>query len=192
MEIIKKKISEMNRAPYNPRVELTPDDEEYQTIKDSLDKYGLVQPIVWNKRTNTVVSGHQRLTVLSDMGEEWAEVSVVDLDEIAEKQLNISLNKVEGKWDEKKLTDILLELGEDATKTGFTLPEIEVLQNEITTFFDEEQPEEDEGEQPQDFFVLSLQFHKADEKDIKAYIKENGEDAVIAAIVQTAKGETTE
>ena len=191
MEIIKKKIADMNRAAYNPRVDLTPEDEEYQSIRESIEKYDLVQPIVWNRRTNTVVSGHQRLTVLTDMGRTEAEVSVVDLDIIAEKQLNVALNKVEGKWDEKKLTDILLELGEDATKTGFTLPEIEVLQNELTTFFDDEEQEE-EQEQPQDFFVLSLQFHKADEKDIKAYIKENGEDGIIAAIVGTAKGETTE
>lgn len=135
MEIIKKRISEMNLAAYNPRVELRPGDEEYETIKRSLGKYGLVQPIVWNRRTNTVVGGHQRLRVLADMGETEADVSVVDLDLIAEKQLNVALNKVEGKWDDRKLSEILLELGDDALQTGFTLPEIEVLQNELETFF---------------------------------------------------------
>lgn len=191
MEIIKKRISEMNLAAYNPRVELRPGDEEYETIKRSLGKYGLVQPIVWNRRTNTVVGGHQRLRVLADMGETEADVSVVDLDLIAEKQLNVALNKVEGKWDDRKLSEILLELGDDALQTGFTLPEIEVLQNELETFFDEEPEEaEEEPEPPQDFFLLTLQFDRADEKDIKSYIKKNGEDGIVMAIVQKAKGET--
>lgn len=191
MEIIKKRISEMNLAAYNPRVELRPGDEEYETIKRSLGKYGLVQPIVWNRRTNTVVGGHQRLRVLADMGETEADVSVVDLDLIAEKQLNVALNKVEGKWDDRKLSEILLELGDDALQTGFTLPEIEVLQNELETFFDDEPEEaEEEPEPPQDFFLLTLQFDRADEKDIKSYIKKNGEDGIVMAIVQKAKGET--
>lgn len=172
-------------------MELRPGDEEYETIKRSLGKYGLVQPIVWNRRTNTVVGGHQRLRVLADMGETEADVSVVDLDLIAEKQLNVALNKVEGKWDDRKLSEILLELGDDALQTGFTLPEIEVLQNELETFFDEEPEEaEEEPEPPQDFFLLTLQFDRADEKDIKSYIKKNGEDGIVMAIVQKAKGET--
>ncbi len=191
MEIIKKKISEMNLAEYNPRVTLQPGDEEYETIKRSIEKYGLVQPIVWNRRTNTVVGGHQRLRVLSDMGIQEADVSVVDLDSIAEKQLNIALNKVEGKWDDRKLSEILLELGDDAVQTGFTLPEIEVLQNELQTFFDDEEDEEPAGEEPpQDFFLLTLTFDKADEKDVKSYIKKNGEDGIVMAIVRKAKGET--
>ena len=191
MEIIKKKISEMNLAEYNPRVTLQPGDEEYETIKRSIEKYGLVQPIVWNRRTNTVVGGHQRLRVLSDMGIQEADVSVVDLDSIAEKQLNIALNKGEGKWDDRKLSEILLELGDDAVQTGFTLPEIEVLQNELQTFFDDEEDEEPAGEEPpQDFFLLTLTFDKADEKDVKSYIKKNGEDGIVMAIVRKAKGET--
>lgn len=191
MEIIKKKISEMNLAEYNPRVTLQPGDEEYETIKRSIEKYGLVQPIVWNRRTNTVVGGHQRLRVLSDMGIQEADVSVVDLDSIAEKQLNIALNKVEGKWDDRKLSEILLELGDDAVQTGFTLPEIEVLQNELQTFFDDEEDEEPAGEEPpQDFFLLTLTFDKADEKDVKSYIKKNGENGIVMAIVRKAKGET--
>ena len=191
MEIIKKKISEMNLAEYNPRVTLQPGDEEYETIKRSIEKYGLVQPIVWNRRTNTVVGGHQRLRVLSDMGIQEADVSVVDLDSIAEKQLNIALNKVEGKWDDRKLSEILLELGDDAVQTGFTLPEIEVLQNDLQTFFDDEEDEEPAGEEPpQDFFLLTLTFDKADEKDVKSYIKKNGEDGIVMAIVRKAKGET--
>ena len=191
MQIIKKRIADMNRAVYNPRVDLQPGDHEYESIKRSIQRHGLVQPIVWNRRTNTVVSGHQRLTVLEDLGETEADVSVVDLDEIAEKQLNIALNKIEGTWDDRKLSELLVELGDDATETGFTLPEIEVLQNELQSFFSEEEKKPDGAgeDQPKDFYLLTLQFDRADEKDLRAFIKKNGEDGIVGAILQRIKGD---
>ena len=75
----------------------------------------MIIPVIWNKRTNRVVGGHQRLTVLENEGEVEVDVSVVDLDETQEKQLNIALNKIEGGWDDEKLAELLMELGEDAT-----------------------------------------------------------------------------
>ncbi|MCC8157478.1 MAG: ParB N-terminal domain-containing protein [Oscillospiraceae bacterium] len=190
MEIRKMKIADLHRAAYNPRVDLQPGDEEYETIKKSVSTYGLVQPIVWNERSGTVISGHQRLTVLEDMGETEADVSVVDLSDIQEKQLNIAMNKVTGEWDDRKLSDILTELGDEAPDTGFTLPEIDVLKNELESFFDD-QP--DEPEQPEtgieDTFLITLSFYKDDEKDLKAYIKKHGEDGIVQAIVDHLKGE---
>lgn len=186
MEFEVKRIADINRAAYNPRVDLKPEDEEYQAIERSLKRHGLVQPIVWNRRTNTVVSSHQRLTVLEAQGETEVTVSVVDLDDIKEKELNIALNKITGEWDDKKLTDILTELGEEAADTGFTLPEIDVLRDELKSYFDDvtetdEEPEED----LEDNFLLSLDFDAADEKPLKAYIKEHGEDAIVKIIVDT-------
>ena len=186
MEFEVKRIADINRAAYNPRVDLKPEDEEYQAIERSLKRHGLVQPIVWNRRTNTVVSGHQLLTVLEAQGETEVTVSVVDLDDIKEKELNIALNKITGEWDDKKLTDILTELGEEAADTGFTLQEIDVLRDELKSYFDDvtetdEEPEED----LEDNFLLSLDFDAADEKPLKAYIKEHGEDAIVKIIVDT-------
>ena len=68
MEIIKKRIADMERAEYNPRVELMPGDDEYEKLKRNIDRFGVVVPVIWNKRTNRVVSGHQRLTVLMNEG----------------------------------------------------------------------------------------------------------------------------
>lgn len=187
MEFEVKRIADMNRAAYNPRVDLQPEDEEYQAIERSLKRHGLVQPIVWNRRTNTVVSGHQRLTVLEAQGETEVTVSVVDLDDIQEKELNVALNKITGEWDDDKLSVILNELGEEATDTGFTLPEIDVLRDELKSYFndvtapDEEEPTEEQEES----FLLSLTFDAADEKPLKAYIKEHSEDAVVRIIVDT-------
>lgn len=187
MEFEVKRIADMNRAAYNPRVDLQPEDEEYQAIERSLKRHGLVQPIVWNRRTNTVVFGHQRLTVLEAQGETEVTVSVVDLDDIQEKELNVALNKITGEWDDDKLSVILNELGEEATDTGFTLPEIDVLRDELKSYFDDvTAPDEEEPtEEPEESFLLSLTFDAADEKPLKAYIKEHSEDAVVRIIVDT-------
>lgn len=187
MEFEVKRIADMNRAAYNPRVDLQPEDEEYQAIERSLKRHGLVQPIVWNRRTNTVVSGHQRLTVLEAQGETEVTVSVVDLDNIQEKELNVALNKITGEWDDDKLSVILNELGEEATDTGFTLPEIDVLRDKLKSYFDDvTAPDEEEPtEEPEESFLLSLTFDAADEKPLKAYIKEHSEDAVVRIIVDT-------
>lgn len=187
MEFEVKRIADMNRAAYNPRVDLQPEDEEYQAIERSLKRHGLVQPIVYNRRTNTVVSGHQRLTVLEAQGETEVTVSVVDLDDIQEKELNVALNKITGEWDDDKLSVILNELGEEATDTGFTLPEIDVLRDELKSYFDDvTAPDEEEPtEEPEESFLLSLTFDAADEKPLKAYIKEHSEDAVVRIIVDT-------
>lgn len=187
MEFEVKRIADMNRAAYNPRVDLQPEDEEYQAIERSLKRHGLVQHIVWNRRTNTVVSGHQRLTVLEAQGETEVTVSVVDLDYIQEKELNVALNKITGEWDDDKLSVILNELGEEATDTGFTLPEIDVLRDELKSYFDDvTAPDEEEPtEEPEESFLLSLTFDAADEKPLKAYIKEHSEDAVVRIIVDT-------
>lgn len=187
MEFEVKRIADMNRAAYNPRVDLQPEDEEYQATERSLKRHGLVQPIVWNRRTNTVVSGHQRLTVLEAQGETEVTVSVVDLDDIQEKELNVALNKITGEWDDDKLSVILNELGEEATDTGFTLPEIDVLRDELKSYFnDVTAPDEEEPtEEPEESFLLSLTFDAADEKPLKAYIKEHSEDAVVRIIVDT-------
>ena len=187
MEFEVKRIADMNRAAYNPRVDLQPEDEKYQAIERSLKRHGLVQPIVWNRRTNTVVSGHQRLTVLEAQGETEVTVSVVDLDDIQEKELNVALNKITGEWDDDKLSVILNELGEEAIDTGFTLPEIDVLRDELKSYFDDvTAPDEEEPtEEPEESFLLSLTFDAADEKPLKAYIKEHSEDAVVRIIVDT-------
>ncbi len=187
MKIIKKRIDDIDRAAYNPRADLRPGDDEYDSLAESIGRFGLVVPLVWNERTNRLVGGHQRLTVLENSGEEEVEVSVVNLDEVQEKQLNVMLNKAEGSWDEAKLKDILDELGDDATATGFTLPEIEALQNDLDgliddTFLDGELARLEE------LFNLSLTFDAADKADLKAYVKDYGKESLVQLIIEKVKG----
>jgi DNA modification methylase len=131
MEIQKVNILEINPAVYNPRVDLKPGDPEYDKLKTSIETYGYVEPLVWNKRTKTLVSGHQRLKVLIEQGLDEVEVSVVDLSLEDEKKLNLALNKIRGDWDQDKLAALLEDLKQspdfEPSLTGFDLPEIDEI-----------------------------------------------------------------
>ena len=129
MNLIKKNINDLKYAEYNPRKKLTPDDREYQKIKRSIEEFGYVDPIIINK-DNTIIGGHQRVTVLKDLGYEEINVIQIDIDKTKEKALNIALNKITGSWDYALLGDLLLELDAenyDLEITGFDLNEIEDL-----------------------------------------------------------------
>lgn len=53
-----KNISELKEAPYNPRKSNKKQDSN---LKASLEKFGVVEPIVFNKRTGYIVGGHFRV-----------------------------------------------------------------------------------------------------------------------------------
>ena len=135
MNIQTMKLSELNPAKYNPRKELKPGDKEFEKLKNSIESFGYVELIVVNTRTgNTVISGHQRLSVLKHLGKTEAECVLVDMDAVSEKALNIAMNKVSGEWDEVKLADLLKDIEDsnfDLGKTGFDPPEIETLFNKV-------------------------------------------------------------
>lgn len=126
MEIRRVNKSQINPAPYNPRKDLQPGDPEYDKLARSIETFGDVEPLVWNERSGNLVGGHQRLKILLNQGREEFDVSVVDLDDIQEKQLNLALNKISGDWDNDKLTALLDEIAEmaDVTLTGFDWDEI--------------------------------------------------------------------
>lgn len=188
MELIKKRIADMDRAEYNPRVDLMPGDDEYEKLKRNIDRFGMVVPVIWNRRTNRVVSGHQRLTVLENEGIHETVVSVVDLDEVAEKQLNIAMNKVTGEWDEVKLKELLDGLGDSALETGFDLAEIEMLESNIDGLVDGDFLDE-ELKKLEETFNISLKFSAEDKAILKDYIKENGKEGLVALIIQKIRGE---
>ncbi len=131
MVIRKVQIGRINPAAYNPRVELKPGDPAYEKLKRSINEFGFVEPLVWNKRTANLVGGHQRLKVLKDLGYEAVDAVVVDLPIEQEKALNVALNQIRGDWDERKLAELLDELTKapeiDVEATGFDMPDIQDL-----------------------------------------------------------------
>lgn len=126
------KLSDIKAAAYNPRKQLKPGDADYERLKNSITNFGLVEPVIVNQRNMTLVGGHQRYTILKDLGETETEAIIVDLDEEGEKTLNIALNKIEGGWDNEKLRDILSELPtEEVEKTSFSKDEIDDLLKDL-------------------------------------------------------------
>ena len=126
----KKHTADLLPADYNPRKDLKPGDLEYEKLKRSIEQFGYVEPVIWNKTTGRVVGGHQRLKVLIDMGITEIDCVVVEMDEAKEKALNIALNKISGDWDKDKLALLLADLqGEDfdVSLTGFDPAEIDDL-----------------------------------------------------------------
>jgi len=144
MIIQKIPISEINPAFYNPRFDLQPGDPDYEKLKKSINEFDLVEPLIWNRRTNRLVGGHQRLKILKERGDIEVEVSVVDLDEVKERALNLALNKISGEWNLPRLEDLLEELDTgdfDMEITGFDETEIEDL---MTQFYVPEENEKDD------------------------------------------------
>lgn len=126
-------VERLKPAAYNPRKRLRPGDKTYEDIKRAIADFGMVQNLVWNKRTGNLIAGHQRLNVgKREFGWKAAPCMVVDLDDAKEKALNVILNKVgEGNWSNTKLTDLLAELSAngqlDLTDLGFDESELEAL-----------------------------------------------------------------
>lgn len=131
-------ISKINAAKYNPRKDLKPSDAEFKKLKDSIERWDLVEPLVVNQRTNTLISGHQRLKVCKALGMTEVQAVMVDLSLEREKLLNMSLNKNGSDWDYIKLEELFREFTpDDLTITGFDADEIK----KITAFMDDIEPE---------------------------------------------------
>lgn len=129
-------VKRIDPAPYNPRRDLQPGDPDYERLARSIEEFGFIEPLVWNKRTGTLVAGHQRLKVLLARGDKQVQCSIVDLPPEREKALNLALNKIRGEWDEDKLVAVLAELTQvpdfDVSLTGFDLPEVSQLLDRLS------------------------------------------------------------
>lgn len=100
------KLTELNPAPYNPRLIK---DEAFEGLSGSIDRFGLLSLIVWNEQTGNIVGGHQRYRKLEQDGETETDVVVVSLDHDSEVALNIALNSPQIRGDFTKEVVGLLE-----------------------------------------------------------------------------------
>jgi DNA modification methylase len=104
----KMKLEDLKPADYNPR-EI--EDKNFAGLEKSIERFGMLEPIVWNERTGNIVGGHQRFKVLMSKGEEEVDVVVVDLSVDEEVACNIALNNpnIQGNWAEN-IGDLLKEI----------------------------------------------------------------------------------
>lgn len=108
-------------APYNPR---RMSDAAKRKLKAGLKRHGLVAPVTWNERTGHVVGGHQRLAqidALAGTDDFTLSVSVIDVDEAREKELNLLLNNAEaqGEMDLELLGSLFKDPAVEIEGTGF-------------------------------------------------------------------------
>lgn len=113
------KLADLSPAKYNPRVKLEPGMPEYEKLKNSIQKFGYVDPIIVNA-DGTIIGGHQRFFVLQDLGYKEVECVTVDLNKTDEKALNIALNKISGDWNEEKLKELLQDLDAEEFEMSLT------------------------------------------------------------------------
>jgi ParB-like chromosome segregation protein Spo0J len=126
MKITLVNINSLNPAEYNPR---QISNKQYEDLKASIDKFGLVDPIIINS-DNTVIGGHQRLKVLRELGSEKIPTVRVNLSKEDERELNIRLNKSGGDFDMDILAnefDVvdLKEWGFKDVELGFNIDKIQ-------------------------------------------------------------------
>lgn len=124
---------EIQNAPYNPR---RISDSARSRLRRGIKDHGLVEPLVWNKRTGHMVSGHQRLTILDSLerGQDYQiTVSVVDVPLEEEVRLNVQLNNdaMMGEWDLELLKEVTEQFDVPFEELGFAAQDVAVLFPEL-------------------------------------------------------------
>lgn len=99
MNIKAVKIADLKPNPKNPRAI---SEDALAGLNVSIEKFGLVEPIVVNETSGHIVGGHQRLEVLKKQGVTQTYVVVVQLPDKEEMELNVALNnkEIQGDWTE--------------------------------------------------------------------------------------------
>lgn len=107
-------LADLRPAAYNPRVI---SEESMAGLTKSIERFGLVEPIVVNRRNNTIIGGHQRVAAMQAQGKSEAQVMVVDLSDEDERALNVTLNNphITGEWNKDMLTTLLDQIKSDET-----------------------------------------------------------------------------
>jgi DNA modification methylase len=136
-------LKDLRPADYNPR---SISDAALEGLAKSMSEFGIVEPIIWNRRTGHVVGGHQRLKVMQKQGLAEADVIVVDLTEAKERALNVALNSptIAGEFTDD-LDALLLSIQESE-------PDLfeELLLAELLTDVGQIEVVEDEAPEPPD------------------------------------------
>jgi len=111
MKIERILINKLKPATYNPR---QISKSQFDSLRESIDKFGLVDPIIVNKDM-TIIGGHQRYKIWTEkakqskMDDITIPCVVLELNKEEERELNIRLNKSGGEWDFDLLSNFEIE-----------------------------------------------------------------------------------
>lgn len=118
-------IDKLTKADYNPRKW---DEKALSDLKASIQRFGLVDPIILNgaeNRKNVVIGGHMRLEAAKALGIKQVPAIYINLPDIEkEKELNLRLNKNQGEFDFALLANFAEEFLSDI---GFNSEELDSI-----------------------------------------------------------------
>ena len=177
MKIQNLNIDKIKLAEYNPR---KIDNKAFLGLCESIKKFGLQQPLIVNKNTGNLVSGHQRVAACKHLGIKEVPVVYVALTDIEEKAMNVTMNNkaIEGDFTEG-LKDILAEIQESLGNDYIFDLNLDDILKDIPNEHDDEpfEPEEPERE-PEKYKITIIckdSLEKSEllsefmERDITAY-----------------------
>lgn len=162
-KVMSKKLKEVlaenvKPAPYNPR-EIS--EHQYNGLANSMDKFGDISGITWNRRSGNLVTGHQRWNRLSrefgDLklsqikddiysiestakGPTGFKMRVVDWDMATERAANITGNNhaIGGTWEKESLKILLADIKQDSDSLFKDL-NFDILESDLSMDFDEKE-----------------------------------------------------
>ncbi len=148
-------IDLLKPAEYNPRKW---DKEAEDQLKASIQKYGIVDPLLVNSaeaRKNIVIGGHFRISCIKSLGIKEVPVVYINIPDIErEKELNIRLNKNTGSFD----WDLLATFDESfLSQVGFSSEDLDNI------FAVEDTPEQfDLQKELQKLNITKIEIQKGD------------------------------
>ena len=160
-----------SKAEYNPR---DIKGEELDGLRFSMNKFGYMQNIIYNKTTGNIVSGHQRIDILHSDGYDSVEVSVVELSEEDERKLNVVMNSSTITGDFTTDLNAILSGILDSDPEFFDMTGLSLLFVDGEWEEEEEEEEEEEGvgefeeEEPE---LGEEEVEEEEEEDISPPIK---------------------
>lgn len=131
-EVVTVKRSAIKLAEYNPRYI---DDGAKKRLKKGMKKLGLLTPLIWNRKTGVLVSGHQRLAIIDELkkypskGDYEIQVAAVDLTEAEEREANVAINNqsMMGDFDFDALRELASFNGVDVDAFGFAESDLDLI-----------------------------------------------------------------
>lgn len=188
--IVEVKRSEIHPADYNPR---KIDEQGKRMLKRSMKQFGVVGGIIVNSQTgNTIVGGHQKVSILDEMykypdNDYSLRVEMISVDRKTEKTLNIALNNgnISGQWDYDALARLVPDI--DYKDAGLTDADLNMIGCDFLLQTEEEnslagaleemmQPVTEQKEAEKAARQLERAEKVAHMKDVKQQVKEQAQE----------------
>ena len=188
-------------AAYNPR---KISDDARKKLKANIKRNGVIGGFVWNRRTGTLVSGHQKLNVLDELnkfdgtkGTDYSlKVEVIDVDEKTEKELNVFFNNpaVQGEFDYGKLAELIPDI--DYNFAGLSMEDLQFIGIDYTFQTEGEREIAEELTQAIAPVAEEAEARKRHVKEVKAFVNERAmqkaedDDAYVMVGFETEKSKS--